>query len=100
MTKKEKRKTMTLEQLQNKRDSCEMVIRKATAEKEEIEKQIDSLVLNQTKKTLTKYKISIVELLKLSNASENEIKDFLHQLRKEKKETKDVSEERKTENHI
>ena len=88
---------MTLEQLQNKRDSCEMVIRKATAEKEEIEKQIDSLVLNQAKKTLTKYKISIVELLKLSNASEEELKDFLQQLRKESKETEDVSKERKEE---
>ena len=80
---------MNLEQLQNKRDSCEKVIRKATAEKEEIERQIDSLVLNQTKRTFTKYKISIVELLKLSNAGEEELKGFLHQLRKESKETKD-----------
>lgn len=80
---------MNLEQLQNKRDSCEKVIRKATAEKEEIERQIDSLVLNQTKRIFTKYKISIVELLKLSNAGEEELKSFLHQLRKESKETKD-----------
>ena len=80
---------MNLEQLQNKRDSCEKVIRKATAEKEEIERQIDSLVLNQTKRTFTKYKISIVELLKLSNAGEEELKSFFHQLRKEGKETKD-----------
>ena len=71
---------MNLEQLQNKRDSCEKVIRK---------RQIDSLVLNQTKRTFTKYKISIVELLKLSNAGEEELKSFLHQLRKESKETKD-----------
>ena len=88
---------MTLEQLQKKRDGCEQAIRKANAEKDEIDKQIDDLVFASTKKTLTKYRLSIVELLKLNNATENELKGFLNQLRKESKENKDVL--RKEENH-
>lgn len=88
---------MTLEQLQKKRDGCEQAIRKANAEKDEIDKQIDDLVFSSTKKTLTKYRLSIVELLKLNNATENELKGFLNQLRKESKENKDVS--KKEENH-
>ena len=88
---------MNLEQLQKKRDSCEDVIRRATAEKNEIEKQIDSIVITSTKKTLAKYKISIVELLKLNTASEEEIKSFLNRIGKESKETRDVSRERKEE---
>ena len=86
---------MTLEQLQRKRDSCEKAIRKANAEKSEIDRQIDDLVLNSTKKTLSKYRISITELLRLNNATEAELKGFLDQLRKESKENKDVSKERK-----
>ena len=88
---------MTLEQLQRKRDSCEKAIRKANAEKEEINQQIDDLVFASTKKTLSKYRLSITELLKLNNATEDELKGFLDQLRKENKETKDVSKERKEE---
>ena len=88
---------MNLEQLQKKRDGCAETIRKATAEKNEIEKQIDSIVITSTKKTLAKYKISIVELLKLNTASEEEIKSFLNHLGKESKETRDVSRERKEE---
>ena len=88
---------MTLEQLQRKRDSCEKAIRKAKAEKDEIDEQIDDLVLTSTKKTLSKYRLSITELLKLNNATEDELKGFLDQLRKENKETKDVSKERKEE---
>ena len=86
---------MTLEQLQRKRDSCEKAIRKANAEKEEINQQIDDLVFASTKKTLSKYRLSITELLKLNNATEDELKGFLNQLRKESKEIKDVSKERK-----
>ena len=86
---------MTLEQLQRKRDSCEKAIRRANAEKDEINQQIDDLVFASTKKTLSKYRLSITELLKLSNATEDELKGFLNQLRKESKETKDVSKERK-----
>ncbi len=86
---------MTLEQLQRKRDSCEKAIRKANAEKEEINQQIDDLVFASTKKTLSKYRLSITELLKLNNATEDELKGFLNQLRKESKENKDVSKERK-----
>ena len=96
-TKKEKRKTMTLEQLQRKRDSCEKAIRRANAEKNEIDRQIDDLVFASTQKTLSKYRLSIVELLKLNNATEDELKGFLNQLRKESKENKDVS--RKEQNH-
>ena len=86
---------MTLEQLKRKRDSCEKTIRKANAEKSEIDRQIDDLVLASTKKTLSKYRISITELLRLNNATEAELKGFLDQLRKESKENKDVSKERK-----
>ena len=86
---------MTLEQLQKKRDSCEKAIRKANAEKDEINKQIDDLVFASTKKTLSKYRLSITELLKLSNATEEELKGFLNQMRKESRENKDVSKERK-----
>ncbi len=86
---------MTLEQLQKKRDSCEKAIRRANAEKDEIDKQIDDLVFASTKKTLSKYRLSITELLKLNNATEDELKGFLNQLRKESKEIKDVSKERK-----
>ena len=88
---------MTLEQLQKKRDGCEQAIRKANAEKNEIDRQIDDLVFTSTKKTLSKYRLSIVELLKLNNATEDELKGFLNQLRKENKENKDVS--RKEQNH-
>ena len=86
---------MTLEQLQKKRDSCEKAIRRANAEKDEIDKQIDDLVFASTKKTLSKYRLSITELLKLNNATEDELKGFLNQLRKESKEIKDVPKERK-----
>ena len=86
---------MTLEQLQKKRDSCEKAIRKANAEKDEINRQIDDLVFASTKKTLSKYRLSITELLKLSNATEEELKGFLNQMRKESRENKDVSKERK-----
>ena len=56
---------MNLEQLKKKRDSCVEIINKATAEKEEIDEQIDRIVIVHTKKALSKCKLSVTELMKL-----------------------------------
>ena len=82
---------MTLEQLQNRRNSCMQAIKDATAEKESIEKEMDSIALSQIKRSLQKYKISIFDLIRLLNSSGNQIKSFVDQLGKEDRENKNVS---------
>ena len=86
---------MNLEQLQKKKDSCAEVIKKATAEKEEIEKQIDHIVITRTKKALSKCSLSVTELMKLGEITPEKLKNLFEQLRKESKENKDVSREEK-----
>ena len=82
---------MTLEQLQKRRNSCMQTIKEATAEKESIEKEMDSIALSQIKRSLQKYKISIFDLIRLLNSNGNQIKSFVDQLGKEDRENKNVS---------
>ena len=88
---------MNLEQLKKKRDSCMEIINKATAEKEEIDEQIDRIVIVHTKKALSKCKLSVTELMKLGEITPDKLKALFDQIGKEIKVNKDVSREK--ENH-
>ena len=81
---------MTLEQLEKRRDSYTQAIKDATAEKDSIEKQIDSIMTSQVKRSLQKYKLSMADLLKVLNANGDQLKKIFDQLGKEEKETKNV----------
>lgn len=81
---------MTLEQLQKRRNSCMQTIKEATAEKESIEKEMDSIMTSQVKRSLQKYKLSMADLLKVLNANGDQLKKIFDQLGKEEKETKNV----------
>ena len=81
---------MTLEQLQKRRNSCMQAIKDATAEKESIEKEMDSIMTSQVKRSLQKYKLSMADLLKVLNANGDQLKKIFDQLGKEEKETKNV----------
>ena len=76
---------MTLEQLEKRRDSCTQAIKDATAEKDSIEKQIDSIMTSQVKRSLQKYKLSMADLLKVLNANGDQLKKIFDQLGKEEK---------------
>ncbi len=81
---------MTLEHLQKRRNSCMQTIKEATAEKESIEKEMDSIMTSQVKRSLQKYKLSMADLLKVLNANGDQLKKIFDQLGKEEKETKNV----------
>ena len=81
---------MTLEQLQKRRNSCMQTIKEATAEKESIEKEMDSIMTSQVKRSLQKYKLSMADLIKVLNANGDQLKKIFDELGKEEKETKNV----------
>ena len=81
---------MTLEQLQKRRNSCMQTIKEVTAEKESIEKEMDSIMTSQVKRSLQKYKLSMEDLFKVLNANGDQLKKIFDELGKEEKETKNV----------
>jgi hypothetical protein len=88
---------MTIEQLEKRRDSCEKQISLAEKEKEKVEKQIDELVLRETKPVLAKVRLSITDFLNLKKASDEELNIIYKILKKEEKRTGDVQKEKRNE---
>ena len=88
---------MTIEQLEKRKDSFEKTISLAEQEKEKVEKQIEELVVRETKPVLAKKNLSITDFLQLKKASDEELNMIYKILKKEEKRTGDVQKEKKNE---
>jgi len=87
---------MTIEQLEKRRDICEKQISSAEQEKEKVEKQIEELVVRETKPVLAKKNLSITDFLQLKKASDEEL-DLIYEILKKEKKKSDVQKEKKNE---
>ena len=88
---------MTLEQLEKRRDSCEKQISSAEEEIKRVDKQIDDLVLRETKPVLASVQLSFPDFINLKKASKEELEIIRKILKKEDKGTGNVQNEKKTE---
>ena len=88
---------MTIEQLEKRKDSFEKTISLAEQEKEKVEKQIEELVVRETKPVLAKKNLSITDFLQLKKASDEELDLIYEILKKEGKRKGDVQKEKKNE---
>lgn len=92
---------MTIEQLEKRKDSCEKQISAAEKEKEKekVEKQIEELVVRETKPVLAKKNLSITDFLQLKKASDEELDIIYEILKKEERRKGDVQKEKRNEIH-
>ena len=88
---------MTIEQLEKRKDSFEKTISLAEQEKEKVEKQIEELVVRETKPVLAKKNLSITDFLQLKKASDEELDLIYEILKKEGKRKGDVQKEKRIE---
>lgn len=88
---------MTIEQLEKRRDICEKQISSAEQEKEKVEKQIEELVVRETKPVLAKKNLSITDFLQLKKASDAELDIIYEILKKEEKSKSNVQKEKRNE---
>ena len=88
---------MTIEQLEKRKDSFEKTISLAEQEKEKVEKQIEELVVRETKPVLAKKNLSITDFLQLKKASDEELDLIYEILKKEGKRKGDVQKEKRNE---
>ena len=88
---------MTIEQLEKRRDICEKQISSAEQEKEKVEKQIEELVVRETKPVLAKKNLSITDFLQLKKASDAELDIIYEILKKEEKSKGNVQKEKRNE---